>query len=132
VELIIKYFYLILIVSCLCIYSINPQGKVTNNSKYKTWISTVKEGDMLKVSANFQNNTNDNLKISYDMFSNKSGKDGKSFTTQKGTVNVEGFNSAVLSRSSVNLVKNDEYSFILTTYKNNDIIGKDSVMFRLN
>jgi hypothetical protein len=128
----IKYFCLILIVSCLCDYSINPQGMVTNNSKYKTWISTVKEGDMLIVSANFQNKTSYALKISYDMISNKSGKDGKSFTTQKGSVNVEGFNSAVLSRSSVNLAKSDEYSFILTAYKNNDIIGKDSVIFRLN
>jgi hypothetical protein len=128
----IKYFYLILIVNCLCDYSIYPQGKFTNNSKYKTWISTVKEGDMLKVSANFQNKTSDDLKISYDMISNKSGKDGESFTTQKGTVNVEGFKSAVLSRSSINLVKSDEYSFTLTAYKNNDIIGKDSVKFRLN
>ena len=128
----IKFFCLILFVSCFCGYSITTQYKFTNNTKYKTWISTVKDGNMLKVAANFENKTNDDLNISYVMLSNKSGKDGKSLTTQKGTVNVEGFKSSVLARSSINLVKNDEYSFILRTYKNNEIIGKDSVMFRLN
>jgi len=123
---------LIVIVSCFCSYSFNSQEKFTINSKYKTWISTIKEENELKVTANFRNNTEVDLLVSYSMISNKSGRDGNSLTTQKGNIKMGKFRSTMLSRSSINFVKNDRYNFILTVYKNNEIIGKDSVEFYPN
>lgn len=127
-----KIFYLILIVSCLCGYSINSQGKFTNNSKYRTWISTIKDGGMLKVAANFENKTGDELNISYIMISNRWGHDGNSLTTQKGTVKIGSFKLSVLSTSNINLAKNDVYNLVLTTFKNDEVIGKDSVLCKQN
>ena len=63
------------------------------------------------------------------MISNKSGKDGTSLTCQKGNVKVDGIKSSVLARRSINFRRNDNYTFILSTYKDNVLIGKDSVLF---
>ena len=85
---------------------------------------------MLNVVANFENKTGDELNISYVMVSNKSGEDGSSLTTQKGTVKIDGFKSTVLSTSNINLFKNDIYILVLTIFKDDEVIGRDSVLYK--
>jgi bacterioferritin (cytochrome b1) len=128
----VKIICLLLMVCFFFVPSIHPQKELTNCNKYKTWISMVKEEGMLKIAGNFENNTSDELNISYIMISKKSGKGGSSVTTQKGTIAAGSFKSSVLSTSNINLEKNNVYSLVLTTIKNDEVIGRDSVLYSQN
>jgi len=102
------------------------------NNKYKTWISSEITKDNLNVKANFENNTNVDVFVSYLLVSSKNGKSGSSNTTQRGTLEINSGQSTVLSSVNINVSKSDSYKFILTTIKDKRIIGRDSLLYNIN
>jgi len=101
-------------------------------NKYKTWISSEITKDNLNVKANFKNNTNVDVYVSYSLVSSKNGKSGSSNTTQKGTLEVKSRKSTVLSNVNINVSKSDSYKFILTTIKDTKVVGRDSLLYNIN
>ena len=101
-------------------------------NKYKTWISSDITKDYLNVKANFENNTDVDVYVSYLLVSTKNGKSGSSNTTQKGTLEIKSREATVLSNVYINVTKSDSYKFILTTIKDKKVVGRDSLLYNIN
>ncbi|MGA7838453.1 MAG: curli-like amyloid fiber formation chaperone CsgH [Ignavibacteriaceae bacterium] len=101
-------------------------------NKYKTWISSDITKDYLNVKANFENNTDVDVYVSYLLVSTKNGKSGSSNTTQKGTLEIKSREATVLSNVNISVTKSDSYKFILTTIRDKRIIGRDSLLYNIN
>jgi len=123
---------LIFVIFCSTGYFSFPGIDNCATNKYKTWISSEITKDNLNVKANFKNNTNVDVYVSYLLGSSKNGKSGSSNTTQSGTLEIKSRESTVLSSVNINVSKSDSYKFILTTIKDKRIIGRDSLLYNIN
>lgn len=99
--------------------------------KYKAWISTKNGDGYLNVAGNFENNSEEDISISYMLISSRDGQGGTSSTTQKGNAEIRTKEKSVLSSVKINAVKNDFYTIKLIIYKDKRVIGSDSVVYKL-
>ncbi len=117
-----------LLLVCFLIWGSSLQRIINNNAqKYKTWISVTNKSNIIMFTGKFKNNTDEDINISYSLIVIKSGSLGTSNSSQSGKKSVN--KNAVVTLSTVNLdyIKNNKYRVNLEVFKNNTIIGSDSV-----
>lgn len=111
--------------------SASTHGRDNGVNNYKTWISDQRVDGNLYITGNFTNNSDKDLTISYLLITDKSGFSGNSSSTQKGKVEVKSHGEKILSSVSINVVKSDSYIIKLVTYKGDEVIGRDSVLYNI-
>ncbi len=83
---------------------------------------------MLEIEGTFYNGGDEDLNVSYKLIVTKSGQSNSSLN-QEGSLKVKSKMQVVLSKTTVNLNKNDLYKINLKVFENNKIIAEDSATF---
>ena len=84
--------------------------------------------NMVEIEGTFYNDRNSEIFIDYKLSVTKSGQ-SKSTSNQSGNFTVESKQKIVLSKSTVNLNRNDLYKIKLRVLENNRVIAEDSATF---
>ncbi len=127
-----KNIFLILVsIISFSVVTAFAQEQRENLVNYKTQIVVKNTKQKLNITGNFINNTGDSIAIQYLLVTKKTGDSGSTSSTQKGNVEVKGNEEKILSKVTLNIVKDDTYFIKLFTYSGNKEIGRDSVLYNM-
>ena len=83
----------------------------------------------INIIGKFANNSNDSIFITYEMKSGKTGKSGKSISTQSGKFFSESNSELVLTQVGLNIDEETRYHIILKVFKDEELISADSLNY---
>lgn len=124
-------FFILSVTASAAQYHSASARKRSSDHGCRAWIETQREDTLMSVSANFMNNTDTVVAVSYSLVSRHTGASGTSATGQKGKVEVKAHQVRVLSNVCMNVSSGDSYEFILAASMNGKKFFRDSVDYNL-
>ncbi len=99
------------------------------SSLCRCWVSSQIELDKMAVLANFENDGDKSVTVSYLVVSHRTSSSGTSAVIQEGKMEVMGRSEAVLTTFRINVMTQDSYYIELSTFLDGRLVGQDSAEY---